>query len=119
MYHYLKISIFLVFYFESVFAFVFQAPLVAKKYDIALFEEVYFLGKSHRLTLSPNRCTNLSKQWKDKASSILTNGCVVVYSDLDCKSDKNQFFSSINFDFYDFFYSFPDNIPNYDFSNTW
>jgi hypothetical protein len=119
MFHSLKISLFLIFYFESAFTFVFQTPLVPKKYEIAFFEEAYFLGKSHRLTLSLNRCTNLSKQWIDQINSILTNGCVVVYPDLDCKSDKNQFFSSINFDFYDFFYSYPDRIPNYDFSNTW
>ena len=117
MYNKYKLSFYLFLYFET-FAFVFQTPLIAQKYEVTLFEDAHFDGKCMRLSVKTNECTNLSAEWLNKTSSILTNGCVVIYSDFDCKSGNHEFFSSINFYFYDSFLSVPGEIPNYDFSST-
>lgn len=112
-----KLSCILFFYFET-FALVFQSPLIAQKYDVILFQDTFFDGKCMKISVKTNECTNLSTEWQNKISSILTNGCVVVYSDFDCKSGNHQYFSSINFNFYDSFSSVPGEIPNYDFSSS-
>ena len=67
-----------------------------------------------------NKCINLPKNWQNKTSSVLTNGCVVLFSEEDCKTDKSsQIFSSARLKFNDIYFSKPDNIPNYNFYNTW
>jgi len=119
MYAILKFTVFFIFNVEMAFSFVLKSPLIAQKYDVALFKDAFFVGKSLRLSLKPYECTNLPNQFLNHTSSILTNGCVVIFPDFDCQSTNKQIFSNINFDFYEFFYSAPDEIPNYDFTGSW
>ena len=66
-----------------------------------------------------NDCINLPEKWQKRTSSILTNECVVLYTKLDCKSDKDlQIFMSPRLKFYDTYFSKPDNIPNFSFYKT-
>jgi hypothetical protein len=64
-----------------------------------------------------NECVNLPNEWQNKTSSILTNGCLVMYMKLDCKKDL-QIFLSPRLKFYDTYFSKPDNIPNFCFYDT-
>lgn len=67
----------------------------------------------------PNVCTNVPNEWSSKASSFLTNGCVVLFDVLDCQGDENpQIFSSFRTEFLNTYFSRPDYIPNYNLSGT-
>ena len=67
-----------------------------------------------------NDCQNLPDEWQKRTSSILTNWCVLLYTHLNCALDnKAQIFFSANLKFYDVYTSKPDNIPNYNFYDTW
>ena len=64
-------------------------------------------------------CMNMPNEWSQKASSFLTNGCVVLFDGLDCKGDDEpQIFSSFQNKFLNTYFSKPDDIPNYNFSDT-
>ena len=66
-------------------------------------------------------CVNLPSEWWDKISSILTNGCIIFYSDTDCQSTTQsspQLFSSIYSKSKDMYLSYPSKIPNHSFYGT-
>ena len=115
-----------------------------ENFDILFFENAYFNGKfyffyySLRLFIflfipiiiyldefllvhsTTNNCQNLPDEWQNRTSSILTNGCVVLYTQYDCILDnKPQIFLSAQLKFYDVYASIPDSIPNYNFYDTW
>ena len=76
-----------------------------------MFQGDYFLYKSNTL-----ECVNLPPEWFNRTSSVLTNGCVVLFTEVDCKHDSNtQIFSSLKNKFFDLYSSHPDQIPNYNF----
>ena len=61
-------------------------------------------------------CVNLPTEWLNRVSSLLTNGCIVLFTEVDCIQDSNaQIFSSLKNKFYDLYSSNPDQIPNYNF----
>jgi len=69
---------------------------------------------------NPTSCVNLPQEWQNRASSILTNGCVVFYTDENCKSSKQyDIFSSARLNFEHGYYSKKYKIPNYSFYGTW
>ena len=76
-------------------------------------------GKHLTLKIKDKECVNLPDEWLNKATSMLTNKCVALYSDKNCKTDKSpQIFQSDSM-LYDVYRSMPDNIPNYSFYGTW
>ena len=95
-------------------------PIPTKiKYDVVLFEDAYLGGKNIKFRVKPFDCINLPNDWADKASSMLTNGCVVFHFEFDCKANaSSQLFSSVNFKFYEVYFSRPDKIPNLNFSGS-
>lgn len=61
-------------------------------------------------------CVHLPFEWRNRVSSVLTNGCVILFTEPGCKQDSNsQKFSSLKKKFYDLYTSNPDHIPNYNF----
>ena len=95
-------------------------PIPTKiKYDVVLFEDAYFGGKYIKFRVKPFDCINLLNDWANKASSMLTNGCVVFHFEFNCKANaSSQLFSSVNFNFYEVYFSRPDKIPNLNFSGS-
>lgn len=67
-----------------------------------------------------SECINLPTKWWDKASSIWTTGCVILYSEENCASEKAPvLFSSVRSNINEVYYSQPDKIPNKNFVGTW
>ena len=82
-----------------------------------LFQGPYLVMKTKPNSL--RRCVNLPEDWRDKASSVLTNGCVVFYTEVDCKSKQHpQLFSGIFTKPNGSYYSKPSKIPNNNFFKT-
>ena len=55
---------------------------------------------------------NLPKAWQNRASSLLSNKCIVVFTALDCKNnDESQIFSKQHF-------SHPNQTPSSSFKGT-
>ena len=90
---------------------------------INFFIFVYIKGKFIIMKSTPNfipECMNLPDEWLNKTSSLLTNGCVVVYSGKECTTDKKpELFSKIKLNFADKYFSQPSKIPNKNFVGTW
>ena len=64
-------------------------------------------------------CQNLPNEWLNRTSSLLTDACIVVFTQFDCVlDDKQQIFLSPEFKFFDVYSSIPDTIPNYDCYGT-
>jgi hypothetical protein len=36
----------------------------------------------------PNDCLNLPTSWADRVSSIFTNNCIILFTEVDCNSDR-------------------------------
>ena len=69
------------------------------------------------MRIEPKICMNLPNEWSHKASSLLTNGCVVLFDGQDCIGDEvPQIFSSFLNKYLNTYFSKPDDIPNYNFS---
>ena len=87
-------------------------------YHIHLYVKLglnFFKDDFISMKIEPKMCMNMPNEWSQKASSFLTNGCVVLFDGLDCKGDDEpQIFSS----FQNTYFSKPDDIPNYNFSGT-
>ena len=67
-----------------------------------------------------SKCMNLPDEWLNKTSSVVTNGCVVLYSGKDCETEKTpELFSKIKLKFSDKYFSQPSKIPNNNFVGTW
>ena len=65
-------------------------------------------------------CLNLPSNWKNRASSILTNHCLVVFTKIDCKNDKGaQVFTKSEEAIFHMGLSVPDLIPNHNFYGSW
>lgn len=70
---------------------------------------------------SANDCLNLPVAWQNQVSSILTNNCVVLYTDSNCIYNKTaQLFNKPDRRerFFDIILSQPNNIPNNNFFKT-
>jgi hypothetical protein len=85
-----------------------------------LFYRKYFFfikGKYLVIQFKTNECLNLPADWQNTASSVLTNKCIVLYTESDCKSSNStaQSFSKPREGYFDISSSHPDNIPNYSF----
>ena len=66
-----------------------------------------------------NDCKNLPISWQNKSSSILTNACVILFTDLNCKiSRAPQLFTNMKLKSNKNYVSFPSKIPNNDFFGT-
>ena len=40
------------------------------------------------VNLRTNECLNLPKKWRNRASSISTKKCIILYSEADCQTDR-------------------------------
>lgn len=68
-----------------------------------------------------NDCVNLPVPWRNRVSSILTNYCVVLYTDSNCIYNTTaQLFNKPDHPerFYDIILSQPNTIPNNNFFKT-
>ena len=66
--------------------------------------------------IKTNECKQLPAVWQNRTSSILTNKCVVLFSSMDCVSDKStQVFTKTGGKYSDLILSKPDNVPNNNF----
>lgn len=66
------------------------------------------------------KCVNLPIQWWGRVSSVSTTGCVVLYTDENCNSQrKPEIFSSIRLKFNQEYLSEPNKISNKNFEGTW
>ena len=69
---------------------------------------------------SKKECINLPKHWMKKTSSVLTNGCIVLFDDLDCKTNKkSEIFHNVRSKLKEVYLSWPTKIPNNNFHGTW
>ena len=68
------------------------------------------------LRLKTNKCVNLPTEWENRASSLLINTCVVVFTTQDCKYTKEkQIFTSLNDQYFDENLSLPSDVPSNSF----
>ena len=75
-----------------------------------------FKGKFHIAHFKPNVCVDLPNAWHHRASSLLVNQCVVVYTTRNCKYNKeSQIFAGLSEKNFDVAISQPDEIPNFSF----
>ena len=74
-------------------------------------------GKSLVVPVKTNKCQNLPTEWQNRASSILTNRCIVLFTSLSCKLGRStQVFTSGGY--FDKIFSKPAYVPNNNFYNT-
>ena len=67
-----------------------------------------------------SECINLPKHWMNKTSSVLTNGCIILFDDLDCKTNKTlEIFHNVRSRLKEIYVSWPSKIPNNNFHGTW
>ena len=76
---------------------------------------MYFLGDFYKANVS-DKCLDLPIAWQNRASSLLTNKCIVVFTTRGCKKNKeSQIFSQLNFDVS---FSHPNKIPSFNFNGS-
>jgi hypothetical protein len=74
------------------------------------------IGENLLLRIGINECLNLPENWQNRASSILTSKCVVLFTSLNCKFEKSaQLFTKNHEKNFNIIFSLPDKIPNKDF----
>ena len=103
----------------------------AKTLSVTFYQGEHFRGKSLRMQTGPiyylfsnyrssDLCHPLPKDWWDKASSMKTNGCVLLYSREDCTSSKYPLRYASHGNENGWIYkSVPDHVPNNDFTGHW
>ena len=107
-------------FFENVnFKGIFYYPInasnlsISKKYFFNIGE--YFVGR-----LRSNDCVNLPNIWQNRASSIIINKCIIVFTTPSCKSNKeSQIFTKLTERYFDVNFSHPNRIPSYNFFGSW
>ena len=76
----------------------------------------FFKGNYHLALLKSQYCVDLAKEWQNRASSLVVNKCIVVYTTSNCKSSKEtQIFANANEKYFDINSSKPNNIPSFSF----
>ena len=74
------------------------------------------IGKYHEAHLKTNDCVNLPKKWQNRASSLSTNKCIVIFTTQNCKYNKEtQLYTKLTEKYFDVNFSYPNNIPSFNF----
>ena len=73
------------------------------------------LGKCVIGYLKSNSCLELTKNWKNRISSILSNRCLILYTQPKCKSDKMKAFLINNTVYLDSNSQGSTSVPSYNF----
>ena len=77
---------------------------------------IFNKGEYLIVPIETDECKQLPLIWQNRTSSILTNKCIVLFSSLNCISDKStQVFTKTSGRYSDQVLSKPDNVPNNNF----
>jgi hypothetical protein len=106
--------------FDKIFFRGMHSDLINHKNKKRIFKILFFnIGKHLSIRIQQNECVNFPDEWLNKTTSVLTNKCIALYSDRDCKTDKSPQIFQSDSELYEVHNSAPDNIPNYSFYGTW
>ena len=70
------------------------------------------------LNLKTKNCINLPKKWKNRVSSILTNKCIMLFTEENCKSGKLKATLIKDKVYFDRYLYWPANLPSYNFNGS-
>jgi hypothetical protein len=93
-----------------------QSQILNLKNEFLIKGEYY---KTSTSIISAKNCIKLPFAWWNRASSVSTSGCVVLYTNEDCNTQKtHEIFSSIRVNYNEAYYSQPNKISNKNFEAT-
>lgn len=71
------------------------------------------------LNFKSKDCYNLPNKWKNRISSIFTNKCIILYTQLDCRSEKLKATLIKNKVYFNDNLNHPANLHSYSFYGSW